>query len=639
MTILQSINRRLEEKDLSLKNRFVMPPMVTLFATPEGYISERQIAYYLERAKGGAGLIVVEEAAAISPEGAGAPCWLRLNDDAFVPGLERLTELVHSHDAKIMIQLAHAGRQTSSEYSGLEPVAPSPIPCAPFGEVPRALSIEEIETIKAQFGEAAKRASDAGFDGVEIHGAHGYLIHQFLSPRTNHRKDKYGGYFLGRTRFLTEILMKVKNEVPPGFVVGCRLNGEDYVKGGLHGEDAKKIALQAASCGVSYLHISCGVPESIHMTIAPMDVVPGFLAPFAGAVKKEMSVPVIAVGRITDPLQADLLIEEGKADLAAMGRALWADPHLPRKALEGRFDEIRPCIGCNQGCRKKTDRCCLMNPETSRERKFEIYPAKQSKRVLVAGGGPAGMEFARVATLRGHEVTILERSSQLGGNFRLASVPPKRTGILKGIHYLEREIRRLNVRVEKEKELRPEELEEFQFDELIIATGAVPVIPPIAGLESNNLIFAEDVLLEKKRVSNRVLVIGGGMVGCEVADFLSDKGKRVILTEMLPDIRPHADPPSSRFIRERLRDQKVQIRTNCKVEKISGDEVIIEREGVEDILKPIDDVIIAAGYKARRKLVKSLDSSSYNIRIIGDAVEARDALRAIYEGSKAAREI
>jgi len=636
--VLHSVNQPLEKKDFSLKNRFVMPPMVTLFATPEGYISERQIAYYLERARGGVGLIVVE-AAAISPEGAGSPCWLRLNDDAFVPGLARLTKLVHSYDAKIIIQLAHAGRQTFSEYSGLELVAPSPIPCAPFGEVPRELSIDEIATIERQFGEAAKRASDAGFDGVEIHGAHGYLIHQFLSPRTNHRKDEYGGYLPGRIRFLTEILEKVKGEVPPAFVVGCRLNGEDYVKGGLHGEDAKKIAVQAASRGVSYFHISCGVAESIHMTIATMDVDPGFLAPFAEAIKKEVSVPVIAVGRITDPLQADLLIEEGKADLAAMGRALWADPHLPRKALEGRFDEIRPCIGCNQGCRRKTDRCCLMNPETGREREFEIHPAEQSKRVLVAGAGPAGMEFARVASLMGHEVTILEKSSQLGGNFRLASVPPKKAEILKGIHYLEREIRRLDVRVEKEKELTPGELEEFRFDELIIATGAVPLVPPIEGSESNNVILAEDVLLEKKSVGNRVLVIGGGMVGCEVADFLSARGKRVVLTEMLPDIVPHADPPSAFFIRERLRDQKVQIRTNCKVKKISGDEVIIEREGVEDIEKPIDDIIIATGYKARRNLLRSLDPSSYNIRIIGDAVEARDALWAIYEGSKAAREI
>ena len=638
MMVLQSINQPLEEKNLSLKNRFVMPPMVTLFATPEGYISERQIAYYLERAKGGAGLIVVE-AAAISPEGVGSPHWLRLNDDAFVPGLARLTELVHSYDAKIAIQLAHAGRQTSSEYSGLEPVAPSPIPCAPFGEVPQELSIDEIANIERQFAEAAKRASDAGFDGVEIHGAHGYLIHQFLSPRTNHRKDEYGGYPSGRTRFLWEILEKVRDEVPPGFVVGCRLNGEDYIEGGLHIEDSKKIAVQAASCGVSYLHISCGVAESIHMTIAPMDVEPGFLAPFAEAVKKEVSVPVIAVGRITDPLQADLLIEKGKADLVAMGRALWADPHLPNKALGGRFDEIRPCIGCNQGCRRKTDRCCLMNPQAGREKRFEIHPAEQSKKVLVAGGGPAGMEFARVATLRGHEVTIFEKSSQLGGNFRLASVPPERTGILKGLYYLEREIKRLNVRVEKEKELTPEELEEFQFDELIIATGAVPVVPPVAGSESNNLILAEDVLLEKKSVGNRVLVIGGGMVGCEVADFLSAREKRVILTEMLPDIIPHADPPSSRFIRERLRDQKVQIRTSSKVKKISGDEVIIEREGIEDVIKLIDDVIIAAGYSARRNLLRSLDSSSYSIRIIGDAVEARDALWAIYEGSKAAREI
>ena len=615
-----------------------MPPMVTNYATPDGFMTGKQLAYYAARTKGGVGLIIVE-AASVSPEGKGSPNWLCLHDDAFVPPFTKLTKMARSSGTKILLQLAHAGRQTSSEITGHQPVAPSSILCAPFGETPLTLSIEEIEIIERKFGEAARRACEAGFDGAEIHGAHGYLIHQFLSRRTNFRSDQYGGDLTGRVRFLKEIVAAVKQQVPSDFIIGCRLNAQDYVKGGLHIEDTKEIAIQLSGDGISYLHIYSGVAESIQMTIPPMDVEPGFLAPLAEAVRRNVSVPIIAVGRIGDPHQADSFIKDGKADLISMGRALWAEPHLPRKALEGRFDEIRPCIACNQGCRRQIDRCCLMNPETGRENEFTIRPVKQSKRVLVIGGGPAGMEFARVASLRGHEVTILEKSSQLGGNFRLASVPPKRAEILKGIQYLEREIRRLGVRVETDKEATPEELENRQFDELIIATGAVPLIAPIAGVESNNVILAEDALLQKRPVGNHVLVIGGGMVGCEVADFLSARGKRVILTELLPDIAPHTDAPFTFFIRERLRDQKVEIRTSCKVKKISGNEVSIEREGIEEIVEPIDSVIIATGYRAQTDLIRSLDSTPYRVSIIGDAMEARDALWAIYEGSKAAHEI
>ena len=632
------MNQPLEKGNLDLKNRFVMPPMVTNYAAPDGFMTDRQIAYYAARVQGGAGLIIVE-AASVSPEGKGSPNWLCLYDDSFVFPLIKFTKMARSTGTKILLQLAHAGRQTSSDITGNQPYAPSSIPCAPFGETPLALSIEEIKIIERKFAGAALRAYEAGFDGVEIHGAHGYLIHQFLSPRSNLRSDEYGGDLIGRCKFLREILKSIKKDVPSDFIIGCRLNGEDYVKGGLRIEDTMGIAAQLSGDVISYLHISCGVAESIHMTIAPMDVESGFLAPLAEAVRRSVSVPIIIAGRINDPHIADSLVKDGKADLISMGRALWADPQLPLKALEGRFDEIRPCIACNQGCRRQIDRCCLMNPETGREKEFEIHPVKQSKRLLVIGGGPAGMEFARVASLRGHEVSILEKSSQLGGNFRLASIPPKKAEILKGIHYLEREIRRLGVRVETEKEATPEELEKLKFDELIIATGALPLIPPIQGSKSNNVILAEDVLLEKENVGNRVLVIGGGMVGCEVADFLSARGKKVILKEILPDIVPHTDAPSALFIRERLRDQKVEIRTSSKVKRISKNEVSIEQKGEEKVVGAIDSVIIATGYKAQEDLIRGLNSAPYRIRVIGDALEARDALWAIYEGANTAREV
>jgi 2,4-dienoyl-CoA reductase-like NADH-dependent reductase (Old Yellow Enzyme family)/thioredoxin reductase len=635
---LRFMNQALEKGNLHLKNRFVMPPMVTHYATSEGSMTERQIAYYAARAEGGVGLIIVE-AATVSPEGKGSTHWLCLHDDSFILPLTKLTKIANSNGTKILIQLAHAGRQTFSQCTGAQPVAPSAVPCDSFAEVPRELSFEEIKIIERKFADAARRAHAAGFDGVEIHGAHGYLIHQFLSPRTNHRSDNYGGGLSCRTNFLIEVLEEVKRVVPSDFIIGCRLNSEDYVNEGLHIEDTKRIATQLASHGISYLHISCGVAESIQMTIPPMDVEPGFLVPFAETIKKTVSVPVIAVGRIVDPLQADDIIGQGRADLVSMGRALWADPYLPRKALQGRLDEIRPCIGCNQGCRKIIDRCCLMNPESGREMEFKIYPAKESKRVLVIGGGPAAMEFSRVASLRGHKITIFERSTQLGGNLRLASICPKRAEILRGVQYFDREIRRLGVQVQTEKEVTPEDLREFQFDELIIATGAVPLIPSIPGIEQDNVISAEDVLLEKKLIGNRVLVIGGGLVGCELADFLSSKGKKVILMEMLPSIASDMDPPSAVFLHERLQKQGVIVQTSCRVMRIINSDAVIEKDGAEEIVGSIDSVILATGNRSNRDLVDRLKPLDRPIHLIGDALEPRDALWAMYEGSKVAREI
>lgn len=370
-TKLNFINQPLEMGRLLLENRFVMPPMVTQFATPQGYVSDRQVDYYAARAEGGVGMMIVE-AAAVAPEGKGSSNWLCLYDDAFIPSLSRLTQIAHTHKTKILLQLAHAGRQTSSSLTGAQPVGPSSVPCAAFGEVPRALSEEEIQGVIRKFAEGVKRAYRAGFDGVEIHGAHGYLIHQFLSPRTNHRTDRYGGSLSARMNLLLEIFENIEKEVPPHFVIGCRLNGNDFIEGGMPFEDTLEVSKELALRGISYLHISCGVAESGRMFTPPMDVESGFLVPLAQNVKRAVSVPVIAVGRINDPLQADAFIGEGKADLVSMGRALWADPHLPRKALEGRWEEICPCIGCNQGCRRKIDRCCLMNPETGREKEFSL---------------------------------------------------------------------------------------------------------------------------------------------------------------------------------------------------------------------------------------------------------------------------
>jgi 2,4-dienoyl-CoA reductase-like NADH-dependent reductase (Old Yellow Enzyme family)/thioredoxin reductase len=630
---------------MELKNRIVMPPMVRNWATADGAITDRLLEHFAEVARGGVGFIIIE-ASYIEPRGKGFANEIGLYDDKLIPGLKKLVETVHDNGAKIAMQVYHAGRQTVSQVTGTQPVAPSPIPCPVEQEMPRELTTKEVEELVEAYAEGARRAKDAGFDAVEIHGTHGYLINQFLSPYSNKRTDKYGGSLEGRMRFALEIVERTREKVGKAFPIIFRLSGDEYVEGGLSIEDTKVIAQRLEKTGVDALHVSAGVYESTikkGVIIQPMALPRGCLVHLAEGIKKVVRIPVITVGRINNPELAESILREKKADFIAMGRALLADPELPKKAQEGRVDDIRMCTACCQGCIDRLfmqqDITCLVNPAVGREKEFALKPAEKAKKVLVIGGGPAGMEAARVAVLRGHKVTLYEKSDKLGGQLILAATPPYKGEFSNLNAYLSTQMEKLDVKVELGKEVTPAMVQELQPDVVIAAVGSQPLIPEgILGIGGDNVVTAWDVLAGKVDTKGTVIVAGGGMVGCETAEFLAEKGKKVNVVEMLPDIAMDVGVTPRVIFIQRLAEHKIEMLTNRKIKEIAKNGVIVEQDGKTQTIEG-DTVVLALGAVPERKLIESLRGKVAELREIGDCVEARKALDAVYEGSRVAREI
>ncbi len=410
--------------NLKLNNRIVMPPMATNFAGPDGSVNERHIAYYVRRAQGGAGYITFEHTGVLQ-QGKAFPSMALIDSDRQIPSFRKLTEAIHREGGKIVIQINHAGRQTSSAITGSPLVAPSAIPCPVRKEGPVALSPEQIPKIVEAFALAAGRVKEAGADGVEIHMAHGYLLNQFLSPYSNKREDEYGGNAQRRMRAPIEVLQAVRHKVGLDFPIICRLSADEYVEEGLKLEASKEIAGALEKNGANALHISACVAASVYFNQPPYYVEEGVFAHLAQGIKSVVNIPVITVGRIRTPELANRILEDKKADLVSMGRALIADPDLPAKAFGGRREDIIPCISCNRcivSIRKGALQCAV-NPETGREGVFIVKKTTRPKKVWIIGGGPAGMKAAEIAARRGHQVTLYEKENQLGGQFLLAAVP------------------------------------------------------------------------------------------------------------------------------------------------------------------------------------------------------------------------
>ena len=434
MARLEKLFEPIRIGELELKNRIVMAPINSHLGTELGAVGERLIDYYVERAKGGVSLIISDAMCIDWHVGKAGTSPLRIDEWKYVDGLHDLTEAVHHYGTKLAAQIHHAGRQNSVAVctEGQELVAPSAIPCLPTGgEMPRALTIKEIEELVNKFVLAAQRAKAAEFDAVEIHGAHGYLITQFMSPHTNKRTDEYGGDFEGRMKFPLKIVEGIRAALGPDFPILFRMCADEYIEGGLTLEDSKHIAQRLEAAGVDALDITSGIyesPPAWHAWIYPIyDMAPGCRVYLAEAIKKVVDIPVIASGKIGDPALAEEVIKEGKADLVAMGRPLLADPELPNKAAKERLDDIRPCLYCDEGCVGGLSHLwhigCQVNPALGREREYRIKSAERVKRVVIVGGGPAGMEAARVAAMRGHDVSLFEKEEQLGGQLIAASAP------------------------------------------------------------------------------------------------------------------------------------------------------------------------------------------------------------------------
>jgi 2,4-dienoyl-CoA reductase-like NADH-dependent reductase (Old Yellow Enzyme family)/thioredoxin reductase len=632
---------------LELKNRIVMPALNTKFGTEWGAVNDRLIDYFAERAKGGVGLIVIENTCIDWPAGKAGTNPIRADDWKFIQGLHDLAEAVHLYGAKIATQLQHPGRQGSSLTSaeGQQLVAPSEIPCLPTGaEMPHALTIEEIEVLIGKFIMGATITKAAGFDAVEIQGGHGYLITQFMSLYSNKREDEYGRDFEGRMRFPIGIVEGVRMVVGPDFPIIFRLSADEYVEGGLILEDNKLIAQRLEAAGVDVISVSSGIYESPpwYSRIFPTAGMPmGCNVPLAQEIKKVVKIPVIVAGKLGDPVLAEKVLREGKADLIAMGRALLADPELPRKAYEGRFEDIRPCIYCNEACIGNISRMwrisCVVNPALGREREYAIEPAKRKKRVLVVGGGPAGMEAARVASLRGHKVTLYDKAKTLGGQLIAASAPQFKEPIGDLAEYLENQVEKLGVKVKLGTEVTPALIKRLKPDVVILATGAIPIAPKIPGTQANKVATAIDILLGRKRAGKKVVIIGGGEVGSELAWFLAEKGKKVTIVEMLGGVAMDMNMFSRFYLLDKLAELGIEMLINTTAQQVTDKGVVaVDMEGNKQVIEA-DTVILATGFRSNNGLERKLKGTIPEVYTIGDCVNPGKIWGAIDSASRIAR--
>ena len=632
---------------MELKNRIVMPALNTKLGTEWGAMSDRMIDYYAERAKGGVGLIIIENTCIDWPVGKAGTNPIRADEWKFIQGLHDLAEAVHVYGAKIATQLHHAGRQGSSLTSadGQQLVAPSAIPCLPTGaEMPRELTLEEIEAMIGKYVFAATITKAAGFDAVEVHGAHGYLISQFMSPYTNKREDEYGRDFEGRMRFPLRIIEGIKIATGYDFPIIFRISADEYIDGGLTLEDNKLIAQRLESAGVDALSVSAGIYESppwFSRIFPTMGMPAGCNVPLAQEIKKVVKIPVIVAGKLGDPVLAEKVLKEGKTDLIAMGRALLADPELPQKANEGRLEDIRPCIYCNEACAGNVSRMwrigCVVNPALGREREYRIEHATKSKRVFVVGGGPAGMEAARIASLRGHKVTLYEKEKVLGGQLSAASAPEFKQPIRYFMEYLKTQMKKQRVKIELGKKVTPASIKNAKPDVVIIATGATHCIPDIPGADRDNVATASEILLGSKKAGKKAVIIGGGVVGSELAWFLAEQGKQATIVEMLGAVAMDMNMFSRLYLLDKLGELGVNMAVDTTARRITDKGVVaIDAEGKEQVIEA-DTVILAAGFKSNNPLEEELKGMVPEVYAIGDCVKPGKIWEAIGTGSRIAR--
>ena len=626
---------------MTLRNRFVMPPMVTQYADQEGYVTDRSRNYYAARAWGGVGLVIVE-ATYVDDRGKAFKNQLGISSDNFIPGLNSLAEAIHRGGARASIQLHHGGRLARSEFSGSQPVAPSAL-AGPGGEIPKQLSMEEIGDIVNRFAEAAVRAKKAGFDGVEIHGAHGYLIDQFLSRASNQRQDGYGGDLPSRARLLIETLKAVRKRVGVDFSVWCRLNGQEYgVPEGTTLEESRKTARLAEEAGADAIHVSAAGPQSpVHFTTSTF--VPAVIEDLAGEIKQEIRVPVIAVGRIT-PEAGERMLAEGKADLIAIGKGLLADPNLPNTWASGHSEDITPCIVC-MACRDDlrapgvSGIRCQVNATLGKEKEYQIRPAEKAKKILIIGGGPAGMEAARVAALRGHRIVLWEKSSRLGGQLNQAVIAPHKDRIQPLIRYLSGQLKKLDVKVELGKTATAAEVEKFHPDAVIFATGIKPMVPMIPGLSQTHVVQAGDVLDGKVKAGDKVAVIGGELVGCETAEFLAERGKKVTVTRRGPEMALKVESVLRPFLLQRLLEKGVTLLTGIRYNEVTGKGLVVtDKDNTERTIEA-DTIVLAAGSIPDQELYREIKGKMPEVYPAGDCVEPRKIRDAIADGYRIGLEI
>ena len=627
--------------NVEVKNRIMMSPMATHYATPEGYVTERMKDYYAARAEGGVGVIVTESSY-VHPDGKGGPNRMSICSDECIPGLKELTSAMHTYGAKVAVQLHHGGRQISPKAIGQYPASASSVLCQGWGvsTIPRTLKVSEIDELVEAYGEAARRAKVAGYDIVQIMAAHGYLLWSFLSPFANKRVDEYGGDLNGRMRFLQRIIERIREKIGNTPIM-VRINGDDYLPEGITIEDSKAIAKCLEDVGVDAINVSAGTRESHEYQVPPRALPEGCNVHLAVEIKKVVGIPVSIAGRIRTPELAEKILEEKKVDIVELGRALIADPDFPRKAYEGRSEEIRRCISCircDERLFDNVDVKCTINLFAGDEGRYQIVPTDHPKKVLVVGGGPAGLEAARIAALRGHRVFLYEKDVALGGQLRVAAVPPYKGIFLEVIDYYRHQLQKLNVTVKLEHEVDLKTAESLKPDVVIVATGSSPTRPDVPGIDSKNVVTAWNVLAGKSNVGRKIVVVGCGNVGAETADLLSESRHDVTIIEMLEDIGLNVANTNGKVLLRRILERGVKIFINTRIMRVTKDGIIVSRAGKEEFIEA-DTVVLAAGAQSNRKLVDELKGKVPELYAVGDCVEPREAFEAIQEGLEIALKI
>ncbi len=626
-------------QNIEVRNRIVMAPMLSRLCNPNGVVSPKLVDYYAERAKGGVGLIIVEYCYIDAKESKAFQEQLGVYDDQLIPGLADLAEAIQEWGARAVLQLCHAGRGGSVKFSGRQPIAPSPMRNY-LGEMTREMTPEEIESTINSFADAALRAKTAGFDGVELHGAHGYLLAQFLSPYTNHRTDIYGK---DRGLLALQTLDRVRSKVGRNYLIGYRMSAEEFVDGGVTLEETKAFAKRLEGRSIDYLHVSAAMLETGMHFVTPSYLPRGYLLRFAEEIKRVVNIPVIAVGAIHDPGLAEEALQKKKADLIAMGRALIADPELPNKIKSGRPEDIRTCLRCNDGCssqvRMYRSLRCSVNSEVGRERAVKIHPTERAKQVCVIGGGPAGMEAARVLAERKHRVTLIEREKELGGLLRYAGVPEFKAELRSFLEYQKTQVKKLGVEVLLNREATPEFVEGLRPDAVVLAAGSRPFFPVIPGIDKSFVASAIDLLSGRFRAGERVVVAGGAAVGCEIAAYLASSGKKVTVVEMLDKLALDLEWRSRAALLQLMKSGGVELLTNCELQKIEEGKVVVVERGRSRQEVLTDSVILALGLTSNQELLNPLKEKFNEFHVIGDCVEPRKVYEAIHEGAFVGRVI
>ncbi len=630
----------------------------------EGALNPRLIDFFEARALGGVGLIIIsgayteEQTRAFSEHGMGI--W----SDHFIPLLAQLVEALHKHGAKVGLHLIHGGSYARSTLTGTQPLSASDsFTNWLTRETPREATREEIRAIVANFGQAVKRAEAAGFDLVEYNAYSGYLIREFLSSKTNKRTDEYGGELGNRLRLFKEIIQASRDAVGSDYPLIAKISGDEFIPDGNGLKEAVEIAKALESWGINGLHVSPAGHETT-IPLTPGLTPKGAFLYQAQAVREHVRIPVITA-HIGDAFLAEQVLADGKADFIAFGRGLLADPDLPSKVRQDRFEDIIPCIRCVQGCYDRIlveeEVMCFMNPATGREKEFELKPAERKKKVMVIGGGPGGMEAALIAAQRGHQVTLYEKSGRLGGQLNTGTVPPSKEDFVNAIHYFSTQLTKHGIEVKLNTDVTPALVEAEAPDSVIVATGAQPIIPDLPGVDRANVHTAFDVLEGRADIGRRVVVVGGGGIGCETAFYLAKlgamdaetavflmtwkaldpetalrltmKGREVTIVEMLPSIARDIGMARRGFLRRVLAMHEINIITQVRATAITEDGVAcVDQDGATQTI-PADTVVLALGTRSSNDLGEQLQDKVPELYLIGDAKQPRKAMDAIHEAA------